>query len=129
MIVPIRLLIHWGRLRLLVPSIVLDEFDRNRPSAEERVTKSVSERFKELRRDLKDYGGERSQGWLDEMTRHVPMLSATTLQNFREVRKMLQLVSERPKPAVADQGAGQLHQPEVDVGAAFIPGEQLLEPG
>jgi hypothetical protein len=90
LIVPIRLLIHWGRLRLLVPSIVLDEFDRNRPSAEERVTKSVSERFKELRRDLKDYGGERSQEWLDEMTHPVPMLSAKTLQNFREIRELLE---------------------------------------
>ncbi len=35
--------------------------------------------------------------------------------------------SERPKPAVADQGAGQLEQPEVDVGAAFILGAQSLE--
>jgi hypothetical protein len=109
LIVPIRLLIHWGRLRLLVPSIVLDEFDRNRPSAEERVTKSVSERFKELRRDLKDYGGERSQEWLDEMTHHVPMLSAKTLQNFREIRELLEQAgrletSDREHQRVIDRG-------------------------
>ena len=90
LIVPIRLFVHWGRLRLLVPSIVIDEFDRNRPNAEERVTRNVSDRFKELRRDLRDYGGERRRGWLDEMTHHVPMLSATTLQNFQEVRELLE---------------------------------------
>jgi hypothetical protein len=128
LIVPIRMFIHWGRLRLLVPSIVLDEFDRNRPSAEERVTKSVSERFKELRRDLRDYGGERSQGWLDEMTHHVPMLSATTLQNFREVREMLERGSrlettDREHQRVIDRALNKMapfHFPKNNVADALL---------
>lgn len=89
LVVPLRLFVYRGELRLLVPSLVVEEFDRNRPSAEDRVTKTVEERFRDLRRDLQDYGGEHTQEWLDEMTHHVPMLSATTLQNFREIRALL----------------------------------------
>lgn len=89
LVVPLRLFVHWGQLRLLVPPLVIEEFDRNRPSAEDRVTTSVAERFRGLRRDLQDYGGEQAPQWLQEMTHHVPMLSATTLQNFRETRDLL----------------------------------------
>lgn len=102
-IVPIRLFVHWGRLKLAVPQVVLDEFDRNRPSAEERVTKSVSDRFREVRKDLQDFGGENTQKWLEEMTRHVPMLSATTLQNFHEIRDLLE-AGDRISPT-ADENA------------------------
>ncbi len=59
-----------------------------------------------------------------EMERWDPHAIRWRLQAYRRLaaESVLQLVSQRPKPAVADQGAGQLHQPEVDVGAAFIPG-------
>jgi hypothetical protein len=44
-IVPLRVLAFQGKLELLVPSLVLEEFGRNRPRAETAVTSSVSERF------------------------------------------------------------------------------------
>jgi hypothetical protein len=97
LIVPMRLFAHWDKLRLAVPQLVIDEFDRNRPSAESRVTRSVSDRFREVRRDLQDYGGERASDWISEMTHQIPMLSATTLQNFREIRELLEN-AERIEP-------------------------------
>ncbi len=90
LIVPLRVLKHWKRLELLVPQVVIDEFERNRPAAEARVAQSVADRFRELRRDLHEYADpNRLAEWLDEMTHHVPLISAMTLQNFREISELL----------------------------------------
>lgn len=51
LIVPIRVLKHWKRIELLVPQVVIEEFERNRPNAEARVSQSVADRFRELWRD------------------------------------------------------------------------------
>jgi hypothetical protein len=37
-IVPLRVLLHRGDLELLVPTVVIEEFDRNRPRLEAAVT-------------------------------------------------------------------------------------------
>lgn len=88
-IVPIRLLVFQGKLELLVPSLVIDEFERNRPRAEAAVAASVLERFRLLRRDLHEYGSENRQEWLEEMSHQVPVISAMTLQNFSEISELL----------------------------------------
>jgi PIN domain len=88
-IVPLRLLQFQGKLELLVPSLVIDEFERNRPRAEAAVTANVLERFRLLRRDLHEYGGENRQQWLEEMTHQIPLISAITLQNFAEISELL----------------------------------------
>jgi hypothetical protein len=88
-IVPLRLLLFQGKLELLVPSLVIDEFERNRPRAEAAVTANVLERFRLLRRDLHEYGGENLQPWLEEMTHQIPLISAMTLQNFSEISELL----------------------------------------
>jgi hypothetical protein len=88
-IVPLRLLQFQGKLELLVPSLVIDEFERNRPRAEAAVTANVLERFRLLRRDLHEYCGENRQQWLEEMTHQIPLISAMTLQNFAEISELL----------------------------------------
>jgi hypothetical protein len=50
-IVPLRVLMFQRKLELLVPSLVVHEFERNRPRAEAAVSASVLERFRLLRRD------------------------------------------------------------------------------
>lgn len=85
-----RVLIHQGSLQLLVPALVLEEFNRNRPRAEDAVTIRVRERFRLLRNDLEAYADEERRGpWLDELTRHIPLISAMTLQNFAEISDLL----------------------------------------
>jgi hypothetical protein len=81
-IVPLRVLSFQGKLELLVPSLVVDEFEQNRPRAEAAVTANVLERFRLLRRDLHEYGGSDSPEWLEEMTHQIPLVSAMTLQRF-----------------------------------------------
>jgi hypothetical protein len=88
-IVPLRVLSFQGKLELLVPSLVVQEFERNRPRVEAAVTANVLERFRLLRRDLHEYGGDESHHWLEEMTHQIPLVSAMTLQNFSEISELL----------------------------------------
>ena len=48
-IVPLRVFLHQGKLELLVPPLVIDEFEHNRPRSEAAVTKSVMARLRQLR--------------------------------------------------------------------------------
>jgi hypothetical protein len=76
-------------LDILVPSIVLEDFERNRPRAEAAVTTSVVDRFRQLRQDLHEYGGPERLQWLEEMSHRIPMVSSGTLQNFSEISELL----------------------------------------
>jgi PIN domain len=89
-IVPLRVLkLHQG-LELLVPSLVLAEFDRTRPRSEMAVTTSVLDRLRQLRRDLRGYAGEKHEDiWLAETEQHIPMINAMAPQNFREIDELL----------------------------------------
>lgn len=88
-IVPLRVLKFQRKIDLLVPPLVIGEFERNRPRAEAAVTASVRERFRLLRNDLQEYGDDDRHTWLEELTHRIPLLSAMTLQNFSEISELL----------------------------------------
>lgn len=100
-IVPLRVLRGQGQLELLVPEVVVDEFERNRPRAEAAVSTSVLDRFRQLRQDLHEYGGDERLEWLEEMSHRVPMVSSGTLQNFSEISDLLRS-STRVEPTSAE---------------------------
>jgi carbonic anhydrase/acetyltransferase-like protein (isoleucine patch superfamily) len=54
------------KLELLVPSVANDEFERNRPRAEDVATSSVLDRFRQLRKDLHEFGGDERMEWFEE---------------------------------------------------------------
>lgn len=89
-IVPLRVLKSQGRLELLVPALVIEEFDRNRPRSESAVTTSVLDRLRQLRRELREYAGDRHEHiWLAETAQHIPLVNAMAPQNFREIEELL----------------------------------------
>jgi hypothetical protein len=94
-----------GQLELLVPAIVIEEFERNRPRAEAAVTTSVLDRFRQLRQDLHEYGGEDRMDWLEEMSHRVPMVSSGTLQNFSEISELLRNGTRLEPSATQIEGA------------------------
>jgi hypothetical protein len=90
-IVPLRLLLLHDRLELLVPALIIDEFDRNRSRSESAVTTSVLDRLRQLRRELREYAGDKHEHiWLAETAQHIPLVNATAPQNFREIAELLQ---------------------------------------
>lgn len=111
-IVAMRVLIHQGEAELLVPALVLEEFDRNRARIEQSMTDSVASRFKEIRRDLLTYGDDHDEHALEvigDLARHVPLIGAMTTRNFTAIRELLaegrQLVPDDDiKRRVVDRG-------------------------
>ncbi len=90
-IVPLRLLKLHNKLELLIPELVVDEFERNRPRLEAAVTTSVLDRLRQLRRDLRQFAGQQNEHvWLEEISQHIPLVNAITPHNFREIRKLLE---------------------------------------
>lgn len=89
-IVPLRVLKFHSKLELLVPALVIDEFDRNRPRSETAVTTSVLDRLRQLRRELREYAGDKHEHiWLAETVQHIPLVNAMAPQNFREIDELL----------------------------------------
>jgi len=91
-IVAVRLLSLRADLELLVPALVLDEFERNRGGIEQSMTASVFERFRLLKRDLDDYGGSDQQDALDfvaGLAHQVPLIGAMTTRNFDDIANLL----------------------------------------
>jgi hypothetical protein len=91
-IVALRVLIHQGEVELLVPPLVIDEFERNRERVATSMTASVAQRFKLIKQDLDEYGGEDNQQSLDlieDLARDVPLIGAMTTRNFDDIIELL----------------------------------------
>jgi PIN domain len=102
-IVPLRVFLHQGKLELLVPPLIIEEFQHNRPRSEAAVTKSVLARLRQLRRELHDFAGEKhAHVWLEETEQHIPLVNAMAPQNFREIAELLSK-GTKLKPTSADR--------------------------
>lgn len=83
---------HWGKVELIVPRLVIDEYERNRERIQASMTTSVAQRFKLIRQDLNDYGGPDNEAALrtmEDLARHTPLIGAMTTRNFEEVLELL----------------------------------------
>lgn len=89
-IVPLRVLMHQKKLEIPAPSLILNEFERNRPRVEESVSVSIRDRFKAIRQDLQEYGDTQGGEWIEEMEHLIPHVSSRSLQNFSEISTLLQ---------------------------------------
>jgi hypothetical protein len=92
-IVPLRQLVSQRDVELLVPAVLLDEYTRNRGRIEAAMSSGGGERFKALRRDIVDYGGEdrdEALGWIDGLAHQVPLIGAMTTRNFTEILELLE---------------------------------------
>lgn len=109
-IVALRVLVHQGAVELLVPSLVIDEFERNRHRVEASMTTSVADRFKLIRQDLGEFGGtEHEVKTIEDLARDVPLIGAMATRNFDEVIELLQggrtiFVTDCERQAVVQRG-------------------------
>ncbi len=91
-IVALRVLVHQGEVELIVPSLVIEEYERNRERVEASMTASVAQRFKLIRQDLDDFGGSdtgQALRTVEDLARHAPLIGAMTTRNFDEVLDLL----------------------------------------
>src|SRR5260221_2611832 len=95
MVAMLRELCDKGRIELIVPQVVLDEFERNRDRVQEAMTRSVSARFREVRKAIDEHGrGDGRQKALDELdniTHQVPLVNELATQTFDALLDLLHL--------------------------------------
>ncbi len=106
-IVALRELLRQGKIELLVPAVVVDEFVRNRERVEASMTSSVAQRFKLIKQDLDEYGGTDNQEALkliQDLAHQVPLVGAMTTRNFGDVLDLLR-AGHVLDPTVADYGS------------------------
>ncbi len=93
MIAVLRELCSQGRVQLIVPQIVLDEFERNRGKVQEAMTRSVSAKFREVRRAIDEHGSgdgrQEAISQLDNITHQIPLINQLATQNFEAIIDLL----------------------------------------
>jgi PIN domain len=92
LIVAVRVLAHEGRVTLLVPQIVLDEFERNRSRVEADMTRGLSATFRRVRDEIEQHGQDKKDAALtelDNLTQRVPLINQIATRNFDGVRDLL----------------------------------------
>ncbi|MFF3178607.1 PIN domain-containing protein [Rhodococcus pyridinivorans] len=85
-------LVDDGSLQLLVPPVVIDEFQRNRPRVEKLITTSIAERLKSIRKEIDVYGNDEhkeARQAIDGLAHHVPLIGAMTTRNFDDIEELL----------------------------------------
>jgi hypothetical protein len=86
-------LVEQGRLELLVPQIVIDEFERNRGRIETDMVRSISSTFHRVRAAVdehgRDEGREEALRQIDDLTHRVPLINEMALSHFSEIVELL----------------------------------------
>ncbi|MEA5457290.1 PIN domain-containing protein [Sinomonas sp. JGH33] len=103
-IVALRVLIHQGEVKLLVPPVIVEEFDRNEARVQAMMTSSIASRFKQIRQDLVTYGSDddaHAVEVIEDLGRHLPLIGAMTSRNFREIRELL-IAGQTVEPTEAE---------------------------
>jgi hypothetical protein len=89
-IVAMRQLVEWEQLELLVPALVVDEYERNRSRVEASMTASVAERFRLLKADFADYGSDDDAAEaLSRLAFQTPLIGAMATRNFDDIAALL----------------------------------------
>lgn len=92
-IVTVRVLAQEGRMTLLVPQVVVDEFERNRARVESDMTRSVSVQLRRARDAIEQHGQglgrEAALNELDNLSHRLPLINQMATRNFEDVRELL----------------------------------------
>ena len=81
-----------GEVELLVPALVIDEFNRNRERIEQTMTTSVADRFKLLQKDLETLAADwHRPGFeaINALAYEMPLVGAMATRNFRDILELL----------------------------------------
>jgi len=93
LIVTVRVLVHEGRLRLLAPQLVIEEFEGNRERVESDMTRSMSANIRLVRTEIEVHGQgdgrEAALKELDNLTHRAPLIKEIATRNFDDVHELL----------------------------------------
>lgn len=88
-----RVLVGQGHLELLVPEVVIDEFERNRDRIAADMTRSVASTFRRVRAAVDEHGNdegrEETLKQLDDLTFRTPLINEMATRQFAEILDLL----------------------------------------
>lgn len=91
----LRELCDQGKIKLIVPQIVVDEFGRNRDRVQEAMTRSVSAKFREVRKAIDEHGRgdgkQKALDGLDNITHQGPLINDLAIQTFDAILNLLHI--------------------------------------
>jgi hypothetical protein len=108
MVAVLRELCEQGEIRLIVPQVIVDEFERNRDRVQEAMTRSVSAKLLNVRKVIDKHGrGDGRQKLLDELdnlTHQVPLVNELATQTFDAILNLLHIGKTiMPTPTMKDR--------------------------
>jgi hypothetical protein len=105
-ITTVRVLADEGRVTVLVPQIVIDEFEDNRAMVQADMTRSLSSHFRLVRQEIEKHGQGRGRdaalSELDNLAHRVPLINETATRNFDDVHELL-VAGKRLAPTADDR--------------------------
>ena len=101
-----------GMINLIIPDLVIAEFDRNKNDVADKTRKRLSHEFKQVRNAVSEFGGEQKEQVievLNEVNRRLPLLSETNYATISRVEKLIEAslqikVSNTAKIAAVQRG-------------------------
>jgi hypothetical protein len=97
MLTALEQLVQEGSIKLLLPTLVRDEFERNKNKVIEATRKRLSSEFRTIRGVVETYGGSGKDGaieTLDDLNRRLPILSEATQNTVERVLKLFDMAEE-----------------------------------
>ena len=105
-------LISSGKIKLVVPDLVIAEFDRNKDDVADKTRKRLSHEFKQVRNVVLEFGGEekeRAIEVLNDVNSRLPLLSEANYATISIVEKLIEdslqvKISDNAKIAAVQRG-------------------------
>lgn len=87
-------LVSAGSLRLVVPDLVVTEFERNKDNVAEKTRRRLSQEFKQVRGVVEEFGGNNKTyaiEVLNEVGSRLPLLSEANYATLSRVERLIEL--------------------------------------
>ena len=101
-----------GMIKLIIPDLVIAEFNRNKKDVADKTRKRLSHEFKQVKNAVSEFGGEQKEQAievLNEVNSRLPLLSETNYATISRVEKLIETslqikVSDNAKIAAVQRG-------------------------
>jgi len=94
-------LVESGKIELICPPLIKDEFDRNKERVSEIATQRLSQEFKRIRRVIDQFGNEDKNlivGAIDEIQHKLPIATNAVFGNLSNIEKLFESANSNDIP-------------------------------
>lgn len=112
-------LVNCGEVTLVIPDLVIDEYDRNKDDVADKTRKRLSQEFKQVKSVINEFGGDdkdKAIEILNDVNTRLPLLSEA---NYGTIARVEKLIKESVNYPVSDRAKLSSVQRALDKKAPF----------